>query len=93
MALTATTTQLSWPPKTNLQFKKDRQYVTVKNRPLPASRLQLFGQVFVQHSWREVLECEDGHQKAENFHTTLVSLLDKNFSQKNVNLAHWTESG
>ena len=55
-------------PLTNTRFKKDRQFTVISHRPLPPSRIQEFGQEFVRHSWAEVLECEDGHQKATNFH-------------------------
>ena len=60
-------------PRTNSQFKKDRIKTTIKHRPLPQSKIQDFGQELVPHSWIEVLETEDGHQKAFNFHNTLMS--------------------
>ena len=67
-------------------FKKDRQVSVVKHRPLPPSSIQLFGQEIVRHSWIEVLECEDGHVKAANFHKTIMELRDKHFPEKSVRM-------
>ena len=33
-----------FPPRTNVQFKRDRQVSVIKHRPLPPSRVQEFGQ-------------------------------------------------
>ena len=68
-------------PRTNAQFKKDRIKTTIKHRPLPQSKIQDFGQELVPHSWIEVIETEDGHQKAFNFHTTLMTFLNKHFPE------------
>jgi hypothetical protein len=74
-------------PRTNAQFKKDRIKTTIKHRPLPQSKIQDFGQELVPHSWIEVVETEDGHQKAFNFHTTLMTFLNKHFPEKSVQMS------
>ena len=38
------------------------------------------------HSWPEVFETEDPHYKAQKFHTTLVSNLEKHLKTKIVNI-------
>ena len=75
-----------FPPSTNIQFKRDRQVSVVKHRPLPPSSVKEFGREIVTHSWIEVLECEDGHQKAKNFHNTITKLRDKYFPEKAVRM-------
>ena len=74
-------------PRTNTQFKKERQFTSISYRPLPPSRIQEFGQEIVRHSWIEVLECEDGHQKAAHFHGTITRLRDKYFPEKVVKMS------
>ena len=74
-------------PRSNLQFKKERQFNTINYRPLPPSRIQQFGQEFVRHPWSEVLECQDANQKAFNFHKTLCWFRDKYFPEKNVKMS------
>ena len=58
----------------------------VKHRPLPPSSVKEFGQEIMRHSWIEVLECEDGHQKAKNFHNTITKLRDRYFPEKAVRM-------
>ena len=74
-------------PLTNTQFKKKRQFTNISYRPLPPSKIQEFGQEFVLHPWQEVLECEDGHQKAANFHETIQWFRDKYFPEKIVRMS------
>ena len=74
-------------PRSNSQFKKDRQKSSITYRPLPPSKIQEFGRELVQHSWIEVLECEDGHSKARHFHNTLIRLRDKHFPEKTVKMS------
>ena len=74
-------------PISNPQFKKDRIKTTITHRPLPQSKIQFVGQDLVPHSWIEVLEAEDGHQKARNFHNTLVFFRDKHFPEKSVSMS------
>ena len=74
-------------PRSNTQFKKDRQVNTISHRPLPPSRIQQFGQDIVQHSWSEVLESQDANQKAANFHNTICWLRDKHFPEKLVRMS------
>ena len=80
-------------PRTNSQYQRDREVSVIKHRPLPPSSVQEFGQVFVRHPWLEVLECEDGHQKAANFHDTITWFRDKYFPEKSVRMSaldkHW----
>ena len=73
-------------PKSNLQYKKERQIDTIQHRPLPPSMIQQFGQEIVRHPWLEVLECKDGHQKASNFHETIMHFRAKYFPQKLVKI-------
>ena len=67
-------------PRSNVYFHKDREYTTIKHRPLPASKIREFGQKFVAHTWSEVLECQDGNLKASNFHNTITWFRDCFFS-------------
>ena len=69
-------------PKSNIQYKKERESNTIQHRPLPPSKIQEFGQEIVCHPWTEVFVCEDSNQKASNFHETLIHLRDKHFPQK-----------
>ena len=48
--------------------------------------MQEFGQEFVKHPWLEVLESEDGHEKAANFHETIMKFRDKHFPEKSVRM-------
>ena len=74
-------------PRSNNHFKKERQFTVIKHRPLPSSRIQEFGQELVPHPWLEVLECEDGHQKAANFHNSIMWFRNKYFPEKNVKIS------
>ena len=76
-----------YAPKSNLQFKKERQFTSIKHRPLPPSKIQVFGQAIVNHPWMEVLECEDVNQKARNFHHTITKFRDQYFPQKLVRMS------
>ena len=40
----------------------------------------------MRHPWLEVLESEDGHVKAANFHETIMKLRDKHFPEKSVRM-------
>ena len=73
-------------PKSNLQYKKERQSNIIHHRPLPPSKIQEFGQEIVRHPWLEIFEVEDGNQKASNFHQTIVHLRDKYFPEKKVKI-------
>ena len=74
-------------PISSAQFKKDRIRTTITHRPLPQSKVQDFGRDLVPHSWIEVLEAEDGHQKARHFHNTLMWFRDKHFPEKTVKMS------
>ena len=73
-------------PKSNLQFKKERQFTSIQHRPLPPSKILEFGQAIVKHPWLEVFECEDGNDKARNFHHTITMFRDQYFPQKIVRM-------
>ena len=76
-----------FPPSTNTQFKTERQVSVVRHRPLPPSSVREFGQAFVHHPWLEVLECEDGNDKAANFHDTIIKYRDKYFPERCVKMS------
>ena len=80
-------------PISNPQFKKDRIKTTITHRPLPQSKIQDFGQDLVPHFWMEVLEEDNGHQKAVNFHNTLMWFRDKHFPEKSVKCCILTRAG
>ena len=86
LGLTATIILLFLPPKSNLQFKKERQFTSIQHRPFPPSKVLELGQAIVNHPWLQVFECEDGNKKARNCHQTITMLRDKYFPQKLVRM-------
>ena len=73
-------------PKSNTQFKIKRHNTKIHVRPQPRSKVIEYMREIGLHSWPEVFETEDPHYKAQKFHTTLVSNLEKHLKTKIVNI-------
>ena len=73
-------------PKTDVNFKLERHKIKLQIRPQPESRKSAFMREFGTHSWPEVNTVQDPHDKAQNFHETLIHTLDKYFPVKNVKM-------
>ena len=71
----------------NDQFKIERIKKVITIRPMPDSKIESFGSVITQHSWREVIDEKDVDKKVVNFHTYLRKLLDEHFPEKVVKIS------
>ena len=75
-------------PKSDPNFIVERKKKEVKTRPLPDSKLPLFGSDIQKQTWKNVLFEEDLNKKVENFHNTIVQICDKNFPTKTVKISN-----
>ena len=73
-------------PRSNIAFQQKRKKRKVTIRPMPESKVHGFLSDLANHSWREVLECENANVKTVNFHSTLTQTLSKHFKEKHVNM-------
>jgi hypothetical protein len=73
-------------PRTDVSFKLERHKKKIHVRPMPDSKVADFIREIGSHEWPEVYLCEDSHEKAENFHKTLIEKLNKHFQVKQVQI-------
>ena len=73
-------------PKTDLQFKIERHKTKIHVRPQPRSKVAEYMREIGQHSWQEVFQTEDPHEKAQYFHNTLIKTLEKHLKTKTVKM-------
>ena len=73
-----------WPPTPTTSLPQ--QAATKTYRPLSDSATRFFGQWITQHSWTEVLGCEDVQTKWDNYHVTITEAYHHFFPEKTVRL-------
>ena len=73
-------------PRTDINFRQKRHKKRIHVRPQPKSKVADFMQEIGTNSWDEIFEVKDPHERAHNFHTTLVRTLNKHLSVKSVNM-------
>ena len=69
-------------PKTELQFKIERHKTKIHVRTQPRSKVAEYMRKIGQHSWQEVFQTEDLHEKVQYFHNTLKKALEKHLKTK-----------
>ena len=74
-------------PKASKDFIRKREKRTVKTRPLPQSKVNLFCLEMTQHKWTDVLDNTDIDKKTDHFHQYIRKLLDKYFPEKTVSVS------
>ena len=73
-------------PRTDISFKKERHKKRIHLRPQPKSKVADFMHEIGTTNWEEVFLVQDPHEKAYNFHSTLVTTLNKHLKVKSVNM-------
>ena len=73
-------------PRTDINFRQKRHKKRIHVRPQPKSKVADFMREIGTNSWDEVFEVKDPHEKAQNFHSTLVRTLNKHLRVKSVNM-------
>ena len=61
-----------------------KQYRTIKFRPLPQSGLDEYGKWIKNQNWEEIYSLETAHQKAEKLQSLLLAQLDIYLPEKNT---------
>ena len=74
-------------PKADLKYKVERHKTTIHVRPQPKSRVSSFMLDLGTHNWHEVISQEDPHDKASQFHNTMITLLNKHLPVKTVKMS------
>ena len=74
-------------PKTDITFKIERHKTKIHIRPQPVSKVTQYMQEMGHHSWTEVFQTQDPHDKAHKFHETLTAILDKHLKTKTVKMS------
>ena len=74
-------------PRSDANFKMERHKKTVHLRPMPHSRVTDFMKEIGQHDWHEVYENQDPHEKAQQFHQTIVHILNKHLPEKTIKMS------
>ena len=73
-------------PKTNISFKLERHKKKIHKRPLPKSKVADLMRDLGTHDWSKVTNTADPHVKAYQFHSSLITTLNKHFKEKTVTL-------
>ena len=73
-------------PRTNANFQLPRHKKKIHIRPQPDSKVADFMIDIGTHKWEEVFENLDPHAKAEKYHETLITKLNKHLKEKTVNM-------
>ena len=68
-------------PRTDINFRKKRHKRKVTFRPQPTSKVSDFMCELGSQSWEEAYQNDDSHGKAQNFHRTLISMLNKHLKE------------
>ena len=74
-------------PRTDVNFKMERHKKTVHIRPMPQSKVAEFMCELGKHEWSEVYENKDPHDKTQQFHQTMLHILNKHLPQKTVKMS------
>ena len=74
-------------PKTDIKLKLERHKTKIHVRPQPASKVMQYMQEMGQHTWNEVYQTQDPHDKAQHFHETLIAINDKHLKTKTVKMS------
>ena len=73
-------------PRTDLNFKLERHKKKIQIRPQPKSKVSDFMREMGSFHWKEVLENDNAHVKADNFHQVMINTLDKHMKTKTVSM-------
>ena len=69
-------------PRSNTIFKVERKKRTIKTRPIPDSKIPLFGRDIQQQKWQDIFSERNIDEKVVKFHKTIVDICEKNFLQR-----------
>ena len=73
-------------PKSDVNFRLERHKRKVHVRPMPKSRVAAYMRDVGTHNWSEVFNCDDPHQKAEQFHNIIVHKMNNHIPEKVVKM-------
>ena len=74
-------------PKSDSNFKVVRKKKIVKTRPLPESKIPLFGRDIQAQSWNDVINEDNVDIKAFNFHRTIIDICSRHFPEKSQKIS------
>ena len=73
-----------YPPANNKSTIIKREKQIIKLRPLPKESINECGKFIATHTWDEIYNSKNAHEKAQKFHDFLTNSLEKFFPQKVV---------
>ena len=75
-------------PRSNPNFKVERKKRTIKTRPIPDSRIPLFGRDIQQQNWQDIFSESNIDEKVVKFHKTIVDICEKHFPVKTIKISN-----
>jgi hypothetical protein len=77
-----------YAPKSDVNFKVKRKKKVIKTRPIPDSKIHLFGKDIQSQTWDAILNEPDLDTKVYYFHTIIVGICDKYFPEKTITISN-----